>query len=131
MAFNLDTAMEPPSGPVAWKIPGKGEPLEISFTAIFKRLTQDAINAQLTDIRIAWEIEPETLTDAEKALKRKSNRELVLAVLAGWGDDLNDSKGSPVAFSDAKRDEVLNIQGAEVAFINAWVESITGARTKN
>ena len=130
MAFILDTAKKPHSGAVAWSIPGDGEPIEISFRAVFKRLTQDGIKAQLTDIRIAWEIEPETLTEAEKALERKSNRELVLAVLAGW-DDLNDSKGSPVAFSDAKRDEVLSIQGAEVAFINSWVENITGALAKN
>lgn len=130
MAFVLDTAMEPHSGPVAWKIAGKGEPIEISFTAIFKRLTQDGIKAMLTDIRITWEIEPETLTEAEKALEPKGKRELVLAVLAGWGD-LNDSNGDPVPFSAAKIDKVLGIQGAEWAFIDSWVASVSGANTKN
>jgi hypothetical protein len=130
MAFVLDAAKKPLSGTVAWKIPGDGEPLEISFKAFFKRLTQDEIKAQLADIGIAWEIEPEALTEEEKALERKSNRELVLAVLEGWDDLVNDD-GSPVVFSDITRDDVLSIQGAEVAFINSWIESITGALTKN
>ena len=130
MAFVLDTTKRPHTGPVEWSIPGDGEPLQLTFNAHFKRLSQEQIKAMLSAIRVAWQIEPETFTEAEQTLEPQSNRELVIRVFVGW-DGIDDAKGKPLAFSDATRDEVLSIQGAEVAVLNTWVESITGAATKN
>jgi hypothetical protein len=132
MAFILDTAKKPHSGAVAWSIPGDGEPIEISFKAIFKRLTQDGIKQLLDDIRIAWQgiADPESLSEEDRAVKPKSNRDMVLCVFDGW-EDVEGPNGKPLPFTPASRDEMLSIQGAEVAVLNSWVESISGANTKN
>jgi len=132
MAFVFDTAKEPHSGAVAWSIPGDGEPIEISFKAIFKRLTQDGIKEMLDDIRIAWGgvTDPESLSEEDRAVTPKTNREMVLRVFSGW-DGVEGSDGKPLPFSDASRDDMLSIQGAEVAVLNSWFESITGANAKN
>ena len=132
MAFVLDTAKKPHSGVVAWKIPGDGEPIEISFKAIFKRLTQDGIKQLLDDIRIAWHgiTDPDSLSDEDRAVEPKSNREMVLCVFDGW-EDVEAANGKALPFTDASRDDMLSIQGAEVAVLNSWVESISGANTKN
>lgn len=132
MAFRLSTAKEPHSGIVTWNIPGDGEPLEISFKAIFKRLTQDGIKELLDDIRIAWGgvTDPESLSEEDRAATPKTNREMVLRVFVGW-NDVEGSDGKPLPFNDASRDDMLSIQGAEVAVLNSWFGSITGANAGN
>jgi hypothetical protein len=132
MAFLLDTAKKPHSGAIAWKIPGDGDPIEISFKAYFNRLAQDGIKELLDDIRIAWQgiADPESLSEKDRAVEPKSNREMVLRVLCGW-DDVHDPSGKPLLFTDASRDDMLSIQGAEVAVLNTWIECISGASTKN
>jgi hypothetical protein len=132
MAFVLDAAKKPHSGTVAWSIPGDEEPLEISFKAVFKRLTQDGIKELLDDIRIAWGgvTDPESLSEEDRAVTPKTNREMVLRVFCGW-DKVERSDGEPLTFDDASRDDMLSIQGAEVAVLNSWFESITGGNAKN
>lgn len=103
--------------PVTVVVPAEnGGTSKNSFTAIFKRLPNEEVDALQKDV-IAG------LSDPDFARR----------VLVGWGEDVRFEKdGPPVEFCDTTRDQMLSIVGAAGAIVTAWSEGMNGgARRKN
>lgn len=101
--------------PVTVEFPTDGGKTERqTFDAEFKRLTQTRIN----EIRSL--IERSEITDSE----------LVRDVLTGWSG-VHDAHGDPVPFSEASRDQLLDIPLVGAAVVMSWLGSLTGAKRKN
>lgn len=100
--------------PVTVEFPSDGGRVEkATFDIEFKRLTQTRLN----EIRDA--IEKGTITDGDLARE----------VITGWSG-INDDKG-PVPYSEAARDQLLDIPLVASAIVMAMFGSIAGAKRKN
>lgn len=100
--------------PVTVEFPADGGRVEkATFDIEFKRLTQTRLN----EIRDA--IEKGTITDADLA------REAIV----GWSG-ITDENG-PVPYSEAARDQLLDIPLVAGAIVMAMFGSIAGAKRKN
>lgn len=87
---------------------------ENSFTAVFKRLSEDELQKY-----------------AERAVKGKINdREFAKDVLVGW-EGVADESGNPVPFTAPMRDRLLNIIGFGRAISRAFYASLEDAPRKN
>lgn len=101
--------------PVSVEFPTDGGKTERqSFDAEFKRLPQSRIN----EIRSL--IERNEITDTE----------LARDILTGWSG-VQDGHGDAVPFSEASRDQLLDVALVANAVIMAWLGSLTGAKRKN
>lgn len=103
--------------PVTFSTPSENgqEQEENSFTAIFKRLSEDELQGY-----------------AQQALKGKINdRKFVQEVLVGW-EGIHEYAGGPeVPFTPAMRDKLLNIVGFGKAVSRALFASVEDAPRKN
>lgn len=100
--------------PVTVNFPTDGGRTEkATFDARFKRITQ----SRLAELRDA--IEKSTTSDVELARE----------VLVGWSG-VTDEKGE-VPYSEAARDQMLEIPLVAAAVVMALFESIAGAKRKN
>lgn len=95
--------------PVAWEEPGDGKMVQVSFTAVFHRLT----HSEITEI-----INGERGDDPQITTARR--------LLAGWGDDVLDADGDPLPFSTANVHQLLEVAGAPGAIIKAFFEAVSG-----
>lgn len=111
--------------PVAWKTQSDtpAAPLAIEFTAKFNRLKQDEIREIAASLVVAGGGDTSGLTEAQKSATPLTNRQIVDKILGGW-DDIQDINRAPLPFSDANKEEILAIKGAETAFIDAWWTSL-------
>lgn len=103
--------------PVTFSTPaedGNGQD-ENTFTAIFKRLSEDELQHY-----------------AEQAVKGKVNdRKFLKEVLVGWEGITETAGGPEVPFSTGMRDKLLNIVGFAKAATRAFYKSIEDAPRKN
>lgn len=88
---------------------------ENSFTAIFRRVTEDELQSY-----------------ANKAVAGKINdRKFLQEVLVGW-EGITESEGGPeVKFTPQNRDKLLNIVGFGKACSRAFFQSVEDAARKN
>ncbi len=48
-------------------------------------------------------------------------------IVVGWGDDVGDEDGSPLAFNEDNRDRFLNVPYVRSSVVMAYLKSINGA----
>lgn len=100
--------------PVTVEFPSDGGRTEkSSFDAEFKRITQSRLN------EIRDSIEKGTITDLDLA------REVVV----GWSGVTEDQ--GPMPYSEAARDQLLEIPLVAASIVMAFFGSISGAKRKN
>jgi hypothetical protein len=101
--------------PVKLQVAADGGKFEThTFDVEFRRLPQgeiDKLLKQAADLEIA---------DAD----------LARLVVVGW-QGIEDEDGAALPFSEAARDKVLDVLLVRGAIVEAWIESIRGARRKN
>lgn len=99
------------TAPVVVEMPGVKA--KQTFNAEFKRLSQDEINALFGKVKSS-EID---------------DKQFCRDVLAGW-TGVNDADGELI-FSAESLESVLNVYPLPAAIVQAYSESLTGARLKN
>lgn len=98
--------------PVKFESPKSGGGFETSTLDIdFKRLSNSRIREVVSD---------------EKAENGSFCKEIVV----GWAG-IKDDQGTDIPFSDTALDELLEVPGMAIAIVNAYLESLSGAKRKN
>ena len=123
MGFKLSTASSYP-----WPVAGELAGTRYSFTGQFAFLAQQRID-ELT----VGSARREALLrrgEDDPALESITARAIAAEVLVGWSG-VTDDDGEPVEFSAAALDRFLQIQGVAAAVVQAWGESLEGARRGN
>jgi hypothetical protein len=113
--------------PVSVKLPADGGKFEKqTFDAEFKRLPQARINEIQTDVQVRI-----------KAAERNepvdgsiSDQSIADELLVGW-DGVVDGDGDEVPFSEATKQQLLDIPTVAAAIIVAYFDSLTGTKAKN
>jgi hypothetical protein len=101
--------------PVAVEFPiDGGKTDKQTFDAEFKRIAQ----SRMAEIRDA-------ITKGEV-----SDTDLAVEVLVGWSG-VTDDRGEAVPYSEAARDQLLDVPLVSSAIVMAWMNSLTGAKRKN
>lgn len=101
-------------------VSGNGKLDKFTFTAEFKRLSQDEIDKM-----------SEELTASSNADAPLTDSDIIDKVLAGWRD-IADAHGKPLAFdSPSDKAVVFSVFGVRKALIQAYFESISGEKRKN
>lgn len=99
------------SWPVTVQIPADGGKFtKATFDAAFKVIPQDRIDAILRGGNV----------DAE----------LLREVTEGW-KGIQDENGNDLPFSEAARDTLLSVPYVRSALVEAYLDSLSGARRKN
>ena len=93
-------------------VPTEGGQISSSFTGRFKAIS---------------------VTEAEKfnLLSGDGTTEYLRAIFIGWGEDLVDEDGQPIAFCDAARDELIDIPFVRVGILNSFNAAMMGAKRGN
>jgi len=101
--------------PVTVEIPIDGGRFDRqTFDAEFKRLPQARNNAIIQAARA------ETTTDLEVAEE----------VLAGW-KGITDDAGKDIPYSETAKSQLLDVPGVSAALVEAYINSLLGAKRKN
>jgi len=115
------------SWPVSVKLPADGGKFEKqTFDAEFKRLPQARIN--------------EIQAEVQARIKAAENNELLeggitdqsiaAEILVGWSGIVDD-EGDEIAFTNANRDQLLDVPTVAAAVILSYFDSIAGNKAKN
>lgn len=100
--------------PVKIELPGNGGKTDVStFEAVFLRVKQEKLKELLN-----------TQHEDAKAFARQ--------VLVGWGDgEVSVDGKAPLAYSEANRETLLDVQLVAMAVVRAFIESVTLGKAKN
>jgi len=113
--------------PVSVKLPADGGKFEKqTFDAEFKRLPQARINEIQTEVQVRIKAaERNESTDGGI-----SDQSIADELLVGWAGVV-DADGDEVRFSEATKQQLLDIPTVAAAIIVAYFESLTGTKAKN
>lgn len=115
------------SWPVSFKLPVDGGKFEKqSFDAEFKRLPQSRINEIQADVKVLIKAS-ERNEPIEAGI---SDQSIADEVLVGWAGVV-DADGEDVPFTNAAKQELLNVPAVAAAIIVAYFDSLTGQKAKN
>lgn len=53
------------------------------------------------------------------------------AIFIGWGEDLADEDGNPIAYSDMARDDLIDMAYVRQGVLNAYNAAMMGAKSGN
>ena len=113
--------------PVSVKLPADGGKFEKqTFDAEFKRLPQARINEIQTEVQAR-------IKAAERSESPDggiSDQSIADELLVGWAGVV-DADGDEVPFSEATKQQLLDIPTVAAAIIVAYFESLTGTKAKN
>ena len=115
------------SWPVSVKLPADGGKFEKqTFDAQFKRLPQARINEIQVDVQTRIKA-----AERNEPLEGGINDQSIAdELLIGW-DGVVDGDGDAVTFSEAVKQQLLDIPTVASAIIVAYFESLAGVKTKN
>lgn len=115
------------SWPVSVKLPADGGKFEKqTFDAQFKRLPQARINEIQVDVQTRIKA-AERNEPLEGGI---SDQSIADELLVGWSGVV-DSDGDEVLFSEALKEQLLDIPTVAAAIIVAYFDSLTGSKAKN
>lgn len=109
MAFILDDLDDTFDWKVKLPIPTKNKRETHTFTATFKRITQDRFE------ELARLQNEEGMT----------NTQIVKEIMVGWSG-MQDKEGNELPFTESKLDKLLNVAGASAFIANSFSEAYTG-----
>lgn len=109
MAFILDDLDDTFDWKVKLPIPTKNKRETHSFTATFKRISQDRFE-ELGRLQ-----REENLT----------NTEIAKEIMVGWSG-MQDKQGNELPFTESKLDKLLNVVGLAAFVVDAFSEAYTG-----
>ena len=113
MAFVLKQS-DTYSWPVKVELPTDGGRVDVqTFDATFKRLSQTRVNELIEGAQAG------AITD----------RQVCVEIVTGWAGVLDD--GADVPFSASALASLLDVPGVERGILQAWFESLAGAKRKN
>ena len=104
-----------------------GDTEDLAFTAKFNRMDQEEVNS-LTQAIWHWDqtrkaiAEGRLLPDAAKGATNVSDIDWADRILGGWGDDVRDSNGDPLEYTEEEKNKVLRIEGMASAIVAAWLK---------
>ena len=124
MGFKISSAISYP-----WPVAGQIAGTPYRFTAHFAFLDQERID-YLTIASARRQALLERGQDDEK-LQHITALAIAAEVLVGWGDDVTDDDDEPVLFTAAVADRFLRQQGVAAAVVEAWGDSLQGAKRGN
>lgn len=115
------------SWPVTVKLPADGGKFEKqTFDAQFKRLPQARINEIQVDVQTRIKA-----AERNEPLEGGINDQSIAdELLVGW-EGVVDGDGDAVTFSEAVKQQLLDIPTVASAIIVAYFESLAGVKTKN
>lgn len=113
--------------PVSVKLPADGGKFEKqTFDAEFKRLPQVRINEIQADVQVRIKA-AERNESIDGAI---SDQSIADELLLGW-DGVIDADGDEVPFSEATKQQLLDIPTVAAAIVIAYFDSLTGTKVKN
>jgi hypothetical protein len=113
--------------PVSVKLPADGGKFEKqTFDAEFKRLPQARINEIQADVQVRIKAAERN----ESVDGSISDQSIADELLVGW-DGVVDGDGDEVPFSEATKQQLLDIPTVAAAIIVAYFDSLTGTKAKN
>lgn len=113
--------------PVPFDVPTDGGRfLKQSFDAEFKRPTQDRIN----EIQDAVLVRLRAIQNDQDTDGMITDQQIAGEVLVGW-TGIDDGEGGEVPFSEKAKAQVLNVPSAAAAIVEAFFNSVRGAKRKN
>ena len=104
-----------------------GDTEDLAFTAKFNRMDQEEVNS-LTQAIWHWDqtrkaiAEGRLLPDAAKGATNVSDIDWADRILGGWGEDVRDSGGDPLEYTEEEKNKVLRIEGMASAIVAAWLK---------
>jgi len=111
-----------------WPVAGEVAGVRFSFKADFAFLPQERID-YLTVASARRQALLERGQD-DAGLQGVTARAIAAEVLVGWSE-VTDDNDEPVVFTAAAADRLLQIQGVAAAVVEAWGESLQGAKRGN
>jgi len=113
--------------PVSVKLPADGGKFEKqTFDAEFKRLPQARINEIQADVQVRIKAAERN----ESVDGSISDQSIADELLVGWAGVV-DGDGDEVPFSEATKQQLLDIPTVAAAIIVAYFDSLTGTKAKN
>lgn len=113
--------------PVSVKLPADGGKFEKqTFDAEFKRLPQGRIN----EIQAEVQLRIKAAERNEPVDNSISDQTIADELLVGWAGVV-DADGDEVPFSEATKQQLLDIPTVAAAIIVAYFDSLTGTKAKN
>jgi hypothetical protein len=111
-----------------WPVAGEVAGVRFSFKADFAFLPQERIDYLTVASARRQALLERGEDDAD--LQGVTARAIAAEVLVGW-NDVTDDNDEPVPFTAAAADRLLQIQGVAAAVVQAWGESLQGAKLGN
>jgi len=111
-----------------WPVAGEVAGVRFSFKADFAFLPQERIDYLTVASARRQALLERGQDDAD--LQNVTARAIAAEVLVGWSE-VTDDNDEPVAFTAAAADRLLQIQGVAAAVVEAWGESLQGAKRGN
>jgi hypothetical protein len=113
--------------PVSVKLPADGGKFEKqTFDAEFKRLPQARIN----EIQVEVQARIKAAERNESVDGNISDQSIANELLVGWSGVV-DGDGDEILFSEAIKEQLLDIPTVAAAIIIAYFDSLTGTKAKN
>jgi len=111
-----------------WPVAGEVAGVRFSFKADFAFLPQERIDYLTVASARRQALLERGQDDAD--LQSVTARAIAAEVLVGWSE-VTDDNDEPVVFTAAAADRLLQIQGVAAAVVEAWGESLQGAKRGN
>jgi len=111
-----------------WPVAGEVAGVRFSFKADFAFLPQERIDYLTVASARRQALLERGQDDAD--LQGVTARAIAAEVLVGWSE-VTDDNDEPVVFTAAAADRLLQIQGVAAAVVEAWGESLQGAKRGN
>ena len=111
-----------------WPVAGEVAGVRFSFKADFAFLPQERIDYLTVASARRQALLERGQDDAD--LQNVTARAIAAEVLVGWSE-VTDDTDEPVVFTAAAADRLLQIQGVAAAVVEAWGESLQGAKRGN
>ncbi len=119
------------TAPVVAHVPDDGgRTKRVSFTVVFKALSKPEVDEVLSDARQRAKANEEAIANGGQR-GTSSDRELIDQVLVGFGDDVREEDGSPVAFTQSNVDRLCEIWPIEPAIAKSFIDHYIQAPAKN
>ena len=126
MAFVLKQS-DTYSWPVSFDVPADGGRfIKQTFDAEFKRPTQ----ARIVEIQEAVMKRLRAIQNDEDTDGLITDLEIADEILVGWSG-IDDGEGAEVPYSQKAKEQVLNVPAVSASIVEAFFDSLKGAKRKN
>lgn len=120
------------TAPVVASIAGDGGRYQkVSFSVVFKALPKSEVEALLESIRANMRASAEAEKKGDIFTSRLTDRDLVDALMVGFGPDLLDEARQPLEFTPANVEFLCNIYPLEAAIVKSYFDNYIKGPEKN